>query len=93
MSKTLSIEDFWKQGYLQELNREFLHPLGLNLGITEEDGTIKLGPIRDARDIPSGYFYEPEELDITNAENIHREWSKRAAEREERLGYIVQPLP
>lgn len=54
--KKISIEEFQKQGYLQELNRIFLHPLGLALSvIVEEDGVVSgWGPIYDFRDDPAG---------------------------------------
>jgi hypothetical protein len=38
--KKIDIKEFREKGYLQELNRQFLHPLGLALEITiNDDGT------------------------------------------------------
>lgn len=47
--KRIDIAEFRREGYLQELNRRFLHPLGLALEVVVEpcpcrDGTIEEGP-------------------------------------------------
>ena len=45
MGKSIDIKEFREQGYLQELNRTFLHPLGMALYITlDEDGNEKYRP-------------------------------------------------
>lgn len=42
----MDISDFRKYGYLQELNRMFLHPMGLALEVEIDDnGNEKLGGI------------------------------------------------
>ena len=44
--KRMSIKEFREKGYLQELNRQFLHPLGLALEIIiNEDGSESLGGV------------------------------------------------
>lgn len=90
--KSISIEDFWKEGYLQELNRQFLHPLGLNLSIINTNNKLEFN-ILDSRDSPEGLYYNTNDIKLEDAININREWSKRATERENALGYIIQPLP
>jgi hypothetical protein len=56
--KRIDIKEFRSLGFLQELNRKFLHPLGLALEvIIEKDGTEKLGGIWDYRGDPEGNFF------------------------------------
>jgi hypothetical protein len=44
--KYIDIKEFREKGYLQELNRQFLHPLGLALEVViHEDGTESLGRV------------------------------------------------
>jgi hypothetical protein len=57
--KVLSLKDFVELGYLQELNRQFLHPRGLALAVIQDkDGTIKFGEIWDARDDIEGWQFD-----------------------------------
>lgn len=54
----IGVKEFREQGYLQELNRQFLHPLGLALSIEiNSDGTENLGGIWDYREDPEGMKY------------------------------------
>jgi len=57
--KRIGIKEFRDAGYLQEVNRRFLHPLGLALEVIvdEEDGSEKLGGIWDSRDDPEGFVF------------------------------------
>ncbi len=56
--KRIDISEFRKMGLVQELNRQFLHPLGLALEvIVEDDGSESLGGIWDYRDDPEGMLY------------------------------------
>lgn len=97
--KRIDIQDFRKEGYLQELNRQFLHPLGLALEIIqEEDGTMRLGGVWDYRDDLEGIYFAPGEdaahdtervRKMKNIENIRAE---RDPHREDALGYIIQPF-
>ena len=46
--KTMDIKEFRSEGYLQEVNRRFFHPLGMALYINKEaDGRERLGGIFD----------------------------------------------
>ena len=61
--KRIDIKEFRELGFLQELNRQFLHPLGLSLEvIIEEDGSEKLGGVWDYRDDLEGMFFDPEHI-------------------------------
>ncbi len=57
--KRISIEEFREFGFLLELNRRFLHPLGMALEVTidEETGEESLGGIWDYREDPEGMMY------------------------------------
>lgn len=98
--KRIDIKEFRESGYLQELNRKFLHPLGLALEIiTEEDGTEKLGGIWDYRDDAEGIIYdlkksskERKEAFVRKATFVQNELEKRSKTRLESLGFIEEPL-
>jgi hypothetical protein len=90
--KLIDVADFRAQGYLQELNRRFLHPLGLSMSIeVAEDGAETLAGIWDYREDPEGILYAGG-ADRTKFENIEREWSKRVKPRVAAIGFMVQPV-
>lgn len=89
--KRIDIAEFRRKGYLQELNRRFLHPLGLALEVVvEEDGTERLGGVWDYRDDPEGIYYAGE-VDAEKAERITRLLAERAPAREDALGFVIEP--
>jgi hypothetical protein len=93
--KVIDIKEFRERGYLQEANRRFFHPLGLALAIEvdNETGKESLANVWDCRDDPEGiYFAGDYGNDPAKAANIEREWEEKAAVREVKLGWIVQPL-
>jgi hypothetical protein len=68
--KRIDIKEFREFGFLQEVNRKFLHPLGLALEvIIEKDGSAKLGGVWDYRDDSEGMFYSK---DVISQEKIDR---------------------
>lgn len=88
--KRMDIAEFRREGYLQELNRRFLHPLGLALEVAvEDDGTERLGGIWDCRDDPAGVYYG--EIDWPKFDRIERLWREREPGRVARIGDMVQP--
>lgn len=100
--KYMSVKEFRESGLLQEINRRFLHPMGLALAArasTDEEGNYlkldeTLGPIMDARDDPEGFKFSndnPPEPDKT--EKVDAMFEAKRAYREETLGYHVQPVP
>ena len=97
--KLIPIKEFREKGFLQELNRHFLHPLGLALEvIIKDDGTESLGGIWDYRDEPEGIWYgvlSGNRLEAFQKKAVAvNEWkSKKAHERFGALGFIVQPIP
>lgn len=97
--KYIDIAKFRSEGFLQELNRQFLHPLGLALElIINDDGTEKLGGIWDYRE--EGIYY-----DLQNSSNERIEQFRKKAQNVEEQrkqlsdkiietnGWIVEPIP
>lgn len=92
--KYIDIKEFRETGYLQELNRTFLHPVGLALEVVvEDDGTERLGGIWDCRDDLEGILYAEGELDSVKARTIQKIALHRDHDRKAALGYVVQPVP
>ncbi len=91
--KRINIKQFREFGFLHEMNRLFLHPLGMALEIIQEmDETEKLGGIWDYRDDPEGIIFE--EIDDDGREKIERVrefMQKKHEERRTALGYVIQP--
>ena len=101
--KKMTPKEFHQLGYLQELNRQFLHPLGMALEvIIEENGDIAFGKVWDYRDDPEGMTFwlddgsERIERGIlemrAKAERIAEEQDAMAGTRMQRLGYVIQDL-
>ncbi len=94
--KRLTPAQFRAEGYLQEVNRVFLHPLGLALEVVfGEDGREVFGEVWDERDDPEGIVFADSEWgdrQIERAVRIFEELDQRAEARRKRLGFIVQPI-
>lgn len=90
----ISIAEFRERGYLQEVNRRLLHPLGLALEVTmDEAGTEHLSGVWDYRTDPEGITFGGEDPDRRRKEQtIQHEWDLRAQVRQDRLGYVIQPI-
>ena len=71
--KTMSIAEFWQQGFLQELNRQFLHPLGIALSIyiNPDSDEVEFGEIWDYRDDPEGLMFGEGVLEPIKAANVN----------------------
>ena len=71
--KRMDIQEFREEGFLQEVNRKFFHPLGLALEIIiEEDGSSRLGGIWDYRDDPEGMFFVGNVIDQAKIDNVEK---------------------
>ena len=92
MSKTIDIKEFRSEGYLQEVNRRFFHPLGMALYINQDkDGNETLGGIFDSRDDPEGYRFGDEcPIDKVKRNRVQKKWDEKEIARKLRLGYMVQ---
>jgi len=94
--KYLPIKDMVDDGILQELNRRFLHPLGLALAVTQEDdGTYSgIKGMWDFRDDPEGMIFGSlDEQAIAKAKKFSEFSQKKLEERMKTVGYIIQPCP
>lgn len=99
--KKISIKEFRKSGYLQELNRRFLHPLGLALEVfIDDDGNESLSGIWDYREDKEGIIYdinnsdeERKEKFKKNKEFIDYQFKKKLEERKNKIGYEIESIP
>ena len=97
----ISISEFREKGYLQELNRQFLHPMGLALEvIVGDDGNEQLGGIWDYREESEGIIYDLEnsnedrvERFVKDADFVESEIEKRVSHRMQKLGFAVEQIP
>ena len=98
--KRIDIKEFRESGYLQEVNRRFLHPLGLALEIViESDGSEILGGIWDYREDPDGIYYdiknshdERKNKFLKNKEFIDNQFQKRCKLRKKEIGFNIEPI-
>jgi len=100
VKKHIHIKEFREAGYLQELNRRFLHPLGLALevSIDPETGDETLGGVWDYRKDPLGIIFDEKtlakHLDILQhrAKFVEQQRQIKIAARTKKYGWSVQPL-
>jgi hypothetical protein len=89
----ITVKEFREEGYLQELNRCFLHPLGLAMEVEiADDGTETIKAVWDYRDDPEGMIFSPGVIDAEKAARISLEFDTKLAAREGILGYDIQPV-
>ena len=91
----MDIKEFREGGYLQEVNRRFLHPLGLALEIdVHADGSESLGGIWDSRRDPEGICFDEgnQEQRRGRQEKVDEQERLRQSARTQGLGYWIQPL-
>lgn len=91
----MTVKEFREQGYLQELNRQFLHPLGMALEVVlEKDGTERFGEVWDSRDDDEGFIYgNLSDIDRDKALRINEERITKSTLRRARFGWATQPPP
>lgn len=99
MSEYIDPEEFQRAGYLQEVNRQFLHPLGLALAVNVDDeGNWTFVGVKDARDDPEGFVFgswtTAESVNLAQAKCrfVAEEFSNRHEDRFRALGFDVQPV-
>ena len=77
--KRISAKEFQELGYLQEVNRRFLHPLGLAMEVIRDDetGDVSFGGVWDSRDDIEGIIFDQWSQDkaqyVTNEMNLRCE--------------------
>jgi len=89
------------EGYIQEANRRFFHPLGLHMAVqivTDDlDSPFQIR-VMDCRDAIAGVVYAPAEDASESSVRSRREraiemqWTRRAAIRRLRTGIVRQPV-
>lgn len=76
--KYIDIREFVEFGYLQELNRVFLHPLGLALEVIEnDDGSVYISGVQDHRDDPDGFRFAEGHTSTEKTMNVNHEFCRR----------------
>lgn len=90
--KRMDIKEFRQMGLLAELNRAFLHPLGLALEIIidDETGEEKLGGIWDYRDDPEGILFSKEHFPTEKIKKAQEFIMQKHEQRLKTLGFIYQ---
>jgi hypothetical protein len=94
-TKRMTAKEFRELGLLQEVNRLFLHPMGLALEcVIEDDGTEHFGQVWDSRDDPEGFVFaeaayenKKQKVDVVNAL-----FEAKRKVREAKFGWHIQPL-
>lgn len=92
--KRIDPKEFQEFGYLQEVNRQFLHPLGMGLEVivNEETGEVSLGGIWDYRDDTEGMAFADGEIDANKAARVRVAWYEKEQVRKKQMGYVIQPV-
>jgi len=93
VNTNMSVQEFRAFGYLQEVNRQFFHPLGLALfvAVDTESGEALLGGILQIED-PEGMIFAEGEIDLDKAERVIEMQIQKNLVRGEALGYIIQSV-
>lgn len=91
--KRMDIKEFREIGFLQEVNRCFLHPLGLALEVFQnEDGTESLGGIWDYRDDPEGMIFSAGVIDRDKVSRVLEERMKHLYHRMKMFRNTIQDV-
>ena len=92
--KRIPIKEFREKGFLQEVNRQFFHPIGMALEVVIDDvGNETLGGIWDYRDDPEGMLYGNDSMPKkSKALETLRLQEEKAHVRVKRFGWVQQPL-
>jgi hypothetical protein len=97
--RKMDLAEFRNLGYLQEVNRLFLHRLGLAMYVTFDDEGVPLSAgVLDDREDPEGWVFkwdsypDGEAGGIARARFVRAELEKRREAREALFGASVQPF-
>jgi len=92
--KKITAKEFRELGLLQEMNRQFLHPMGLALEvIIEADGNESFGGVWDSREDPRGITFADEILSPARANTVAAIFNEKSAVRKAKFGWHIQPIP
>ena len=95
MEKKIDLNEFKKCGYSQEVNRQFLHPLGLSLDFNEDKIVIKdyrKNPENIIFDIKNGSDEDKIKF-IDKADNIKDKQKEISNIRIINNNFNIEPLP
>lgn len=71
--KLMDINEFREEGFLQEANRKFFHPLGLALEVvTDPEGNSALAGVWDFRSDKEGIFFAADVIDEDKVANVEK---------------------
>jgi hypothetical protein len=103
--KRMHFEEIRELGILHEINRLFLHPLGLALAVMvpisdeaeeecakDQENLVGLMYMLDDREDPAGTIFAESALDFKKAEKFAEFQHKRHALRRKELGYLIQSM-
>lgn len=86
--KEMTVKEFVDAGILHEMNRQFLHPIGLAIDVSVENNELKLGRIWDYREDPQGIVFD--KID-NNTLIVFKNFQKTKHKvRKKTMGFIVQ---
>ena len=87
--RVMATDELAETGIVQEVNRRFLHPLGLALLPVGNDTFHIVGAVRDEE----GWVYDDSDLDPEKAKEVDDMLSEALERRKEGLGFGIQPVP
>jgi hypothetical protein len=88
-------KEFREMGLLQEVNRRFLHPMGLALEtVIEDDSSEHFGQVWDSRDDPEGFeFGEGDLIERKKKfDTVEAMFEAKRKMREKKFGWHIQPI-
>ena len=91
--QTMTVHEFWEKGFLQEVNRKFLHPAGMAISVIIDKDTGQatgFGPIWDYRCDPEG-LVNSDGFSMNKAKEYQSLIDDKRTKREENLGFFIQP--
>lgn len=91
--KYMQVKHFYKQGFVQEINRRILHPCGLALEVDPVDEDLWVLRILDAREEPEGLYFDDADLSRARAQTVTDLFQSKVRHRREVFGHIIQPVP
>jgi hypothetical protein len=98
--KYMDIKEFREEGYLQEANRRFFHPLGLALETYKDrDGKESIAGIWDYRDDPEGIIFniakankQRQQKFLKCYQNVQEEMEQKKKTRLQRFGFFIESI-
>ena len=89
--KTMTLQEFRDKGFLQEVNRLLLNPVGISLSVEVDDETgqvTRFGPIWDYRDDPEGLIQGG--FSIAKSLEYRRLLDEKVPVRHQKYGGVIQ---